>query len=115
MPRFILLLRRPTETGVPDAPEALRERIGKYRAWREELAREGQLVAGEKFSENQGLWLRKNGEEIVTDAGPDPALGSISGYFLIQANDDREARGIAEQCPHLLFGGTIELREIEPT
>ena len=37
---------------------------------------------------------------------------SASGFFLIRANDYDEAAAIAETCPFLLRGGTLELREL---
>ena len=35
------------------------------------------------------------------------------GYFLIQAESYEEAVRVARQSPHIAYGGTIEVREIE--
>ena len=113
MPRFLLLLHRPSSTVSGDSPEELRERIGRYRAWREEMTRAGKILAGEKLAAG-GFRLRRDGAEaLVADADGDRDV--ISGYFLLQADNEREAREIAGRCPHLESGGTIELRQIEPT
>jgi hypothetical protein len=39
----------------------------------------------------------------------------IGGLFAIKADDYEKAVEIARECPHLKYGGRIELREIEPT
>ena len=37
----------------------------------------------------------------------------VGGYFLIEAVDYDEAVQICRSCPHLKYGGRIELREID--
>jgi hypothetical protein len=37
----------------------------------------------------------------------------IGGYFAIQAEDYDEAVSLAGECPHLDYGGLIELREVD--
>ena len=37
----------------------------------------------------------------------------VGGYFQIRAASYEEAVEIAEGCPHLEFGGSIEIREID--
>jgi hypothetical protein len=37
---------------------------------------------------------------------------SIAGYFLVRARDYRHAVTIAEGCPHVRHGGSIEIRRI---
>ena len=39
----------------------------------------------------------------------------IGGLFTIKAADYDEAVEISKECPHLKYGGRVELREIEPT
>jgi hypothetical protein len=39
----------------------------------------------------------------------------IAGFFLIRAKDDRTALEIARTCPHLRYGGSIVIRQIEET
>jgi predicted anti-sigma-YlaC factor YlaD len=38
----------------------------------------------------------------------------LGGFFLIQA-DPAEAFRIARECPHLRYGGTVQVRRIQPT
>ena len=37
----------------------------------------------------------------------------IGGYFAVRAADYDEAVKICEDCPHLEYAGTIEIREID--
>ncbi len=37
----------------------------------------------------------------------------IGGYFILEAKDYAEAAELSKSCPHLAFGGKIELRQIE--
>lgn len=117
MARFLLLLHRPSNTLSGSSPEDLRGRIEKYRLWREEMTRAGKIVAGEKVAADGGLRLRKEGGGIVAERleGGNGTQSVVSGYFVLQAADDQEAREIADRCPHLDFGGTLELRPIEAT
>jgi hypothetical protein len=116
MARYLLLLHRPSSTLSGGSPDELRERIEKYRTWREDMARNGKIVAGEKLTGDPGLLVRKAGGEVLVERPDgDGAQSVVSGYFVLQAEDDREARELASRCPHLDFGGTIELRQIEPT
>jgi len=114
MAQFLLLLHRPSSTFSGGSPEELRERIQKYRAWREEMGREGKVLGGQKCTDDGGLWLRKNGSEIVVEPpGGNGDRSVISGYFLLQAEDYQEASALARRCPHVEYGGTIELRQVD--
>jgi hypothetical protein len=114
MARFLLLLHRPASTVSGVSPEDLRERIQRYRTWNQEMTRSGKVLGGEKCADG-GLWLRPDGETRTAPAGENGHGDVVSGYFLIQANDYQEASEIGRSCPHLAYGGTIELRQIEAT
>jgi hypothetical protein len=45
----------------------------------------------------------------------DSARGVLAGYFIIGAASLEEARSIARDCPHLKYGGSVEIRRIEAT
>ena len=38
----------------------------------------------------------------------------MGGFFLIQAADYDEAVEITKDCPHLVYSGRVELREVDP-
>ena len=114
--QFMMLLYENPAAFENIPPDRMREVIGKYVAWREKLAAEGRLAASNKLRSDAGKILEPNGERVLLRDGPyGEAKELIGGYFLINARDYDEAARLAEGCPHLAFGGTIELREVEPT
>jgi hypothetical protein len=103
--QFLLLLY--------DTPESNRQVgsrvdqvVAEYSAWARDLAAAGKLVSAEKLSDGPSDWF---GGIVVS--GSD----RLGGFFLIRARDLAAARDIARQCPHLKYGGLIELRPIQPT
>lgn len=109
---YILLLRAgPNEAQVTGREEEMRQ-VREYSAWAQEAAQRGNLVAGEKLTDEDPVLLAGS-----TSRGPafrDRLVDSnIEGYFLIRASDEKEARRIASGCPHLRYGGAIEVRKIE--
>lgn len=105
-PRFALFLLG----GAEDGPDEV-ARVEEYRAWAVELARQGQLLAGEKLGPSAWRLDAAAGE-------PTPAAlqeKSLSGFFLLTTDDPEEALAIARSCPHLRHGGEVLLRPIVPT
>ena len=116
MSQFMMLLYENPAAFENIPPDQMRTVIGKYVAWREQLAAAGQLAASNKLRSDAGKILEPNGDRVLLRDGPyGEAKELIGGYFLINARDYDEAARLAEGCPHLAFGGTIELREVEPT
>ena len=80
----------------------------EYRAWAGALANEGILVAAEKLKHDNGRWVSD-----LAPAEDNPRALALMGYFLIQAESYEEAVSVARESPHIAYGGTIEVREIE--
>ncbi len=114
MEQFMLLLHDST-TGFGDlSPEDIQAVIAEYVGWRSEIADKGRLVGGEKLTDEGGRHLRMNDGEIrVTDGPYAEAKEVLGGYFAIKAADYDEAVEISKSCPHLRYGGWIELRKID--
>ena len=107
LPRFLLLLRNPADTFRSDIPpEKLR---AEYAAWAKRLAETGTFLQGEELEDHRSLLTASSMESGLDKL---PASGPVSGYFLIQARDSEEAAQIARECPHLSYGGAIELRAL---
>ena len=108
VPQFLLLLYdNGGGSSAPVSPDRMKAIIAEYSAWAGRLAAAGQLVSAEKLSDSPAQWL---GGSVATTDG-----ATVGGFFLIRARDLSEARRIAEGCPHLKYGGRIELRPIHPT
>jgi hypothetical protein len=91
------------------------EHVEEYRRWVGSLRTGGRLADGERLSYT-GTTLRLGADggvvELAGEAVRGPA-GRLAGFFLIEAENDAEARRLAADCPHLRHGGTVELRRVE--
>jgi hypothetical protein len=92
---FLLLVRDSPSMSVADEPR----RVQEYGQWAHGLG--ARLVNGEKLS------------DTVSSVGPPGTLSTVGGFFRIRARDRAEAEAIARTCPHVRYGGSIEVREIE--
>lgn len=106
---FVLFLYDDPVAEAARTPEEARRTVEEYKAWAGGLARAGSLVAGEKLTDERRLFSALSGSGPVTPQG-----AALGGYFVIRAGSDEEAAAIAAGCPHLVHGGAIELRRIDP-
>jgi hypothetical protein len=102
--RYALLLH---DTGVALAPAEEARRVAEYGSWAAELRRRGVAIDGEKLEDARTV-LGAAGRRH--ERGPSP--GALAGYFLLEAADPAAALAVAESCPHLRHGGSVELRRI---
>lgn len=109
----LLLLSGPGEFEITAAEEA--QRVQEYSGWAGELAQAGRLLAGEKLADEGRLLSVADPETAVRLVPEGRGDGVLAGFFLIRAADDEEAVRIAAGCPHLRYGGQVEVRRIEPT
>ncbi|MFN0149717.1 MAG: YciI family protein [bacterium] len=113
--RFVLLLYESEEYANATTPDAEVARVHEYGEWAGNTARSGRFVTGEKLAYD-GRWCRMRGDALET-APPiaDAVRGTLAGYFIIGAASYDDAVAITRDCPHLKYGGSIEVRRIEPT
>ena len=102
--RYVLLLHE-TGRALPASEEA--RLVAEYSAWAVELRRQGVVIDGEKLDEPR--WLLGPGGRREERG---PTRGALAGYFLLDAADAAAALALAETCPHLRHGGSVELRRI---
>ena len=107
-----MILRNPPETfrsGIPN--ERLRT---EYTAWAGTLAERGLFLEGEELGDD-GRLLHPNPESDVAVSVEELAATdkTVSGYFLIRARNYKEAEAIARTCPHIGYGGAIEVRPLQ--
>ena len=109
-PLYVLLIRES-----PKSSGGGQELVAEYGQWAAGVYKSGRYITGEKLRDQGKVLSSSEGTIQVTDAMFNTGQGELGGYFIIEANDYEDAVRIASQCPHLKYGGTIELREIEPT
>ena len=113
MPEFMLVLRASAQESQASSSDEVRERVKEYTAWAEDIRKTGLLIGGEKLKQEARLIRTAEGRTSVSEQPSDSTENAIAGYFLIQATDYQHAVAIAANCPHLKYGGTVEVRQID--
>ncbi len=114
MNKYMLLLHDSTEGFEEASAEEIQAVIGEYVGWRNKIEADGKLVGGEKLADEGGKHIKMSDGEIrVTDGPFAEVKEALGGYFAINASDYNEAVEISKGCPHLKYGGWIEVREID--
>lgn len=114
MPNYMLLLHEEPDVFEEMSPEDFQRIIERYRAWSRELRASGRYLASDKLTDGEGRVLRKEGGSVrVTDGPFAETKEVVGGYFTITADNYAAAVELARTCPHLDYGGTIEVREVD--
>jgi hypothetical protein len=112
MAKFMLLLYDDPAGWRNISPEEMQKAIAKYMAWGQRLRSKGILVGSDKLQDN-GRVIRKSGSQIRVSDGPYAESKEVfGGYFAIDVRDYDAAVEECNDCPHLDYGGTIEVREV---
>jgi len=110
----MLLLHGPTKEMKGLSAEEIQSVIGEYFAWRNDMVAQDRLIGGDKLTDEGGRHLRNEGGQIrVTDGPYAEVKEALGGFFAISAEGYDEATEISKTCPHMKYGGWIELREID--
>lgn len=99
-----------------ESPEAVgneSDKVVEYSHWAKSLREEKHAISGEKLKEGGRLLRQAQGRLEISEVGHQNRREALGGYFLIEARDIEDALRIAERCPHLKYGGAIELRQID--
>ena len=112
--RWLLLLYEDSAYQAPATDEELAGRVAEYAAWANDLAERGIVVDGEELAgpvDSEMLDGRRGPIETGPGA-PSGPVGTVSGYFVIEAPDQAAAVAVARTTPHLAHGGTVVVRRI---
>jgi len=114
MAQYMLLLYDDPANWAGISPEEMQKAIEKYVAWRHKLQAQGIFAGSHKLAGDMGRVLRKrDGKPRVTDGPYSETKEVLGGYFILTAAGYDEAVEHARGCPHLDYGGTIEVREVD--
>ncbi len=111
MSSYLLILRRnqAEELGLPQE-----EMFTLFKRFTQSLHKSGALRAVERLKasgEGATVWARNGAPTVEGPYGGSPE--SVIGFFLIEVPDEAAAHAIAKECPILLAGGSVEIRETE--
>ena len=114
MPKYVLLLHDSPDGYSRLSPEQMQQVLQKYMAWGASLRQAGVMEAGQKLTDEPGRVMRsKHGQIRVTDGPYSETKEVLGGYYVVEADSYEQAVERTKECPHLEYGGTIELREID--
>jgi len=114
MSKFMLMLFDNPAQDVNLSPQQMQQVVAEYKQWAEQMARQGKLVGGDKLAEHGGKLLRGSaGKLIITDGPFAEAKEVLGGYFVINANSLDEAVELSKSCPHIKYGSSIQVRQVD--
>ena len=114
MPKYMLLLHDNPASFADVSPEQMQKVIEKYMAWGDKLRQAGQMHAGDKLTDEPGKVVRRrDGQVRVTDGPYSETKEVLGGYYIIEAASYDQAIERSRDCPHLEYGGTIEVRQVD--
>lgn len=111
-PKFALFLFEDAAYQSPPDDQMM-ARVGEYGGWARDLAVAGRYVDGEKLADDGRFCRVENGALAAVAPQADAKRGRLTGYFVIGAASLDDAMEVAKGCPHLKYGGTVEIRQIE--
>jgi hypothetical protein len=102
---YMFLLYDPpvAETLSADAQMA---RVDEYRKWLQAIRHTGVAMTGDELGPDRALL--EGGRAVRRERA-----GGANGYFFIAAASETEALAVAQSCPHLRHGRTMEVRRLE--
>src|SRR5215203_5481611 len=106
-----LLLFRGTNWDKGLSPEQIQKVVTEWYAWFERLKQEGRCLGGHPL-QDQGKVVSGVGGKTVADGPFAESKEAIGGYFYLQVSDEAEAVAIAQLCPGLAHGLTVEVRPV---
>ncbi|HYM21180.1 MAG TPA: YciI family protein [Candidatus Kapabacteria bacterium] len=113
MNEYLYLLRGGDEARIAakNDPEAWGAHMMQWKTWIESLEAKGHLSGGQPLADS-GRVLREKAKK-VTDGPFIEGKEIVGGYLLIKAKDLDEATEIAKDCPHFVYGKSVEIREVK--
>ena len=114
MAQFMLLLRDTEAPKSSFTPESAPSIIEEYKAWSRRMGELGHKLEGNKLGDDAGRIARvRDGRVVVADGPFAEADEVIGGYWIFQADGYAAIERLVQDCPHLKYGGTIEIRRID--
>jgi hypothetical protein len=105
-----LLLFRGTGWHQDLTPDEIQQTMTDWMAWFDRLVAEGRCKGGQSLADEGRVVSGK--DRYVSDGPFAEAKEAVAGYFLLQVSDADEALAIAQECPTLRFGMTVEIRPL---
>jgi hypothetical protein len=114
MPKFMFLMHDQPAAFAKMTPDEMQKVVQRYIAWGKSLRARKRLEGGHKLANEPGRVMRKKRDKVLVSDGPYAESREVlGGYFLVKAKDYDDAAKLAADCPHLDYGGAIEVRQVD--
>ncbi len=111
MKEYTLIYRNELKTGPQMTPEQASAMMQRWMDWMGQLKNKGQLVSpGSRLEPFAGRVVKPS--NVVTNGPYAEIKEAIGGYSIVKAASYDEAVDMAKDCPILMVGGNVEVREI---
>lgn len=110
MAKYMFIYRDPQAAAAhAPSPAEIQAALAQWGAWIGKFRESGNVVDGGDGLKPDGRLLRPGG--VISDGPFAEAKEILGGYSVISADSYDHAVKIARECPCLLHGGSIEIRE----
>ena len=91
------------------SPEQMQESIKQWQDWIGGIAAQGKFIGTNRLG-FQGKTLKSN--NVVTDGPYVEVKEIVGGYIIVKADNLDQALKMANGCPILNIGGSVEVRDV---
>ncbi|ATP57126.1 transcription initiation protein [Pedobacter ginsengisoli] len=112
MKEFLFVFRNDYQAVPKGSPEEMQAETKKWMDWIGGIAAQNKLVDRGNRLASEGNTLKPG--NVITDGPFMEIKEAIGGYTLIRAESLEDATEIAKGCPIFQFGGSVEVRAINP-
>jgi hypothetical protein len=110
MPKFLFVYRRSRSLADEMTPEQMQQQMQKWQTWINDGLQKGWLLdAGDGLTQEGRV---VNAKKLVIDGPFAESKEIVGGFSIVQADSINAAAEVAKDCPVLLTGGTVEVRQL---
>jgi hypothetical protein len=110
MAKFLFVYRGGSAAMAKMTPEEMQQNMQKWEKWIGEGMQKGWMVDPGDGLTQEGCVV--NAKKVVTDGPFAESKEIVGGFSIVQADSLKAAAKLANGCPALLTGGTVEVRRL---
>ena len=109
--QFMVVLQGSLKDWKDLSPEESQKILEKYYAWVNGLKEQNRFKGGDPLKDGH-FKLTPKGKEVVVDGPFTESKETLTGYFLVEAEDEKEIIEISKGCPALGHGESVLIFEL---
>ena len=109
MQEFMMIFRNDYNPDFKPSPEQMQASIKQWQDWIGGIAAQGKFVATNRLG-FQGKTRKPN--NVITDGPYAEVKEIVGGYIIVKSSNLDAAFELAQGCPILQIGGSVEVRDV---